>query len=314
MESHSEVLSDIAELRTHLLNRGGPHIPLLSLSPWRPMLDIAVDYITILGAVAAACLIGTWLAPIVICVIANRQRALGNILHDAGHRNLWRDPLRNDMTARALVAPLLFASLTTYREAHFKHHLSLGDERADPDFLPAMDGSPARWHRSFARNVCSWPAWLGSVGGHLITVQVRLASKLYILLWWIGVIGALLALCGSDFTAAFVILWLLARATVFHLITTFREMCDHFGLRPGGVFTFTRDMACHGLWRQFIHPRNNGYHLTHHLLPAVPYYRLAEAHQLFREMPAYRARGTVCDAYFQGSGAVIRAWQLRSNL
>ncbi len=26
--------------------------------------------------------------------------------------------------------------------------------------------------------------------------------------------------------------------------------------------------------RWLVHPRNNGYHLTHHLLPAVPYYRL----------------------------------------
>ncbi|MBL8362437.1 MAG: fatty acid desaturase, partial [Rubrivivax sp.] len=88
-----------------------------------------------------------------------------------------------------------------------------------------------------------------------------------------------------------------------------REMCDHFGLRPGGILSFTRDMAVRGPARWLIHPRNNGYHLTHHLLPAVPYYHLPRAHALFRRLPAYRAHGTVCDAYFAGPAAVVRAWE-----
>ena len=92
-----------------------------------------------------------------------------------------------------------------------------------------------------------------------------------------------------------------------------REMCDHFGLRPGGILSFTRDMAVRGPARWLIHPRNNGYHLTHHLLPAVPYYHLPRAHALFRRLPAYRAHGTVCDAYFGGPAAVVRAWERESR-
>ena len=117
------------------------------------------------------------------------------------------------------------------------------------------------------------------------------------------------AMAGSTFTTVFLVLWLLARATVFHLITTFREMCDHFGLQPGGVFTFTRDMACHGAWRTLIHPRNNGYHLTHHLLPAVPYYRLPEAHRLLQHQQVFHESAKVCSAYFSGAEPVTRAWQ-----
>ncbi len=86
-------------------------------------------------------------------------------------------------------------------------------------------------------------------------------------------------------------------------------MCDHFGLRPSGILSFTRDMVCHGFWRVLIHPRNNGYHLTHHLLPAVPYYRLPQAQRLFQQMPAYRDHATVCQAYFEGATAVTRDWQ-----
>jgi len=46
-------------------------------------------------------------APLAVFVIANRQRALGNILHDAGHRNLWCDKCRYG---------LLMTEATHYRQ------------------------------------------------------------------------------------------------------------------------------------------------------------------------------------------------------
>ncbi len=309
MDPHSEVLADLAELRSQLRNRGGAHRDLLRLNPVRPLLDLGVDWLSILASVAVVLWLGPWLAPLAVCAIANRQRALGNILHDAGHRNLWRDRSRNDLLARALVAPFLFASLTSYRATHFKHHLALGDRRNDPDFLPIQAPPPQHWLGSYGRNLCSWRAWSGSVTGHLAARDVRTSSKLFIVGWWGVGLALMTALTSNSFTTDFVSLWFVARATVFHLITTFREMCDHFGLRPGGVFTYTRDMASHSFWRPFFHPRNNGYHLTHHLMPAVPYYRLPAAHRLFRETPAYRSRAQVCHAYFSGEGAVTRAWQ-----
>ena len=159
-----------------------------------------------------------------------------------------------------------------------------------------------------------WTTWKGSLAGHLVAREVGFASRLFIMGWWTVALAALNAWAGSEFTTAFVLLWLAARATVFHAITTFREMCDHFGLRPAGILTFTRDMVCHGVWRALIHPRNNGYHLTHHLLPAVPYYRLPQAQRLFQRMPAYRDHATVCHAYFAGATAVTRAWQAGSSL
>jgi len=156
-----------------------------------------------------------------------------------------------------------------------------------------------------------WRAGLAtwSFAGHLVSPAVTLPAKLSIIGWWMLAVVALNELAGTEFTVVFVLLWLAARATVFHAITTFREMCDHFGLRPAGILSFTRDMVCRGVWRVLIHPRNNGYHLTHHLLPAVPYYRLPHAQRLFEQMPAYRDHATVCHSYFTGAEAVTRAWQ-----
>jgi len=161
MESHSEVLADVAELRSQLRGGGGAHCALLRLNPIRPLSDAVIDWAIILCSVHAVVALSHWLVPLAVVVIANRQRALGNILHDAGHRNLWRDKRLNDFMARALVAPLLFASLSGYREAHFRHHLALGDIVGDPDLLPIPDQPPRHWSTGFVRHLMSWPAWLG---------------------------------------------------------------------------------------------------------------------------------------------------------
>lgn len=77
---------------------------------------------------------------------------------------------------------------------------------------------------------------MGRLGAH----AVPLPAKLFIVGWWAALLALMDALAGEVFTLAFAALWLSARATLFHLITTFREMCDHFGLRPAGIFAFTR--------------------------------------------------------------------------
>lgn len=312
MAPTSEVLADMAELRSQLRARGDPHLVLLRLTPTRVLLDIALDWVIVFVAVGAVVWMNALVVPLAIVVIANRQRALGNILHDAGHRNLWRERRRNDAVSGTLVAPLLFASLRSYRESHFKHHIALGVAQCDPDFLVIPQNPPRHWLASYLRNVFNWSAWIGSFGGHLFAHQVSTRSKLYIVCWWMTLLGFMWAALGSGFTQSFVWLWLLSRATVFHLITVFREMCDHFGLAPGGVFTFTRDMVNHGPWRRIIHPRNNGYHLTHHLLPAVPYYRLPAAHALLSQLPVLQERAHACTAYFSGTDAVVQAWQRRA--
>lgn len=313
MAPTSEVLADMAELRAQLRSRGDPHLVLLRLTPTRALLDIAFDWSIVFAAVGAVVWMNALVVPLAIMLVANRQRALGNILHDAGHRNLWRDRRRNDGVAGTLVAPLLFASLSSYRESHFKHHMALGVVSGDPDFLAIPQNPPMHWIASYLRNVFSWSAWIGSFGGHLFVRQVSTQSKLYILCWWLVFLGLMWAALGASFTQTFAWMWLLSRATVFHLITVFREMCDHFGLRPGGVLSFTRDMVDHGPWRRLIHPRNNGYHLTHHLLPAVPYYRLPAAHALLNQLPVLQGRVHACRAYFSGTDAVVLAWQRRDE-
>ncbi len=313
MPFNNPISEELASFRTQLREHQVRYQALLRLTAWRPVLDMVADCLAILGAVGAVAWVGPWLVPLAILVIGNRQRALGNILHDAAHRNLHHSRVINDSIARLVLAPLGFVDLQHYRNVHFRHHLQLGDKDSDPDYLPQRNVWPGGWVGAYLGHVTSAKAWWSSFAGHLGSGDVGLWHKGYIICWWSAVSALVFALGGPQFFWLFVSLWLGARATLFHAITTFREMCDHFGLQAGGVASFTRDVPGHSLWRCLIHPHNNGYHLTHHLLPTVPYYKLPEAQRLFANMPLYRSQAQVCFQYLLGSSAAVVAWNPRKD-
>jgi fatty acid desaturase len=313
MVTPSDITTDLMALRAQLQAPGhervGAHRELLRLDPVRPVLDLVVDLLVIGASIASVERWG-WIAlPVALVLLVNRQRALGNLLHDAGHGNLDRRRWVNDGLARGLIAPMLFANLDLYRATHFRHHQRLGQAGVDPDFIVPPAAFPSHWWARYLACASSPTGWWGSVWGHLVHSEASAASRCVIVLWWSVALGLIAVLAGPSVAWHVIGLWLLARATFFHLISTIREMCDHHGLQSGGVFSFTRDVVGHPLLRVLIHPRHNGYHLTHHLLPAVPYYRLPQAHALLHDLPLFRSRGHVCNTYLVGADAVVRAWE-----
>jgi fatty acid desaturase len=115
-------------------------------------------------------------------------------------------------------------------------------------------------------------------------------------------------LCGVSTALLFFISWIVARAFVHHLIISFVILSDHVGLYPGGsILSFARNHSVHGILRLLIHPHNNGYHLTHHLLPGIPFYGLAKAHKVILQWPPY-AQAEHCQSYFFGNRSAIRSW------
>ena len=161
------------------------------------------------------------------------------------------------------------------------------------------------WRRVLAENVFSWPMWQGNFLGNLPRMGWR--DRARVAGWWLVLLGLLAALAGPEQAALFGALWLAARATVFHLLTTFREISDHAGLRPGSLTGFARSHPERGALRWLIHPHNNGYHLAHHILPRVSCWRLPAAHRLLLACPEY-AEGHLCDGYFCGRHPAVACW------
>lgn len=308
MEDTNNTLAELKAFRQELEAHGVDHLGLLRITPWRPWADMALDAVAICLATALVVVAGWWWAPLAVLVIGNRQRALGNMLHDAAHRTIHRTSRINDWFGGSLLGPMIFVDLPHYRKAHFRHHMRLGQPQTDPDYLAAPAGERSNWFAVYVGFACSWRFWWGSLAGHLGDGGVPPHRRLRIAAWWV-VAGSLIgASAGPGVMLTFLSLWLVSRATTFHLITTFREMCDHFGLVRGGVVSFTRDVLRRSPWYVLVHPRNNGYHLTHHLLPAVPYYRLPQAQRLLRDMPAYRSQGRAHTRYVLGPDPVVAAW------
>ncbi|PTB19057.1 fatty acid desaturase [Trinickia symbiotica] len=311
--NHHAVMSDQDFIRSSFPEWSAIQKNMTSPDALRVSIDIFFDWLCV--ALAMLCLhrFGWWSAPVTVVWIGNRQRALGNLLHDAAHRNLARSFQLNDSLARLFIAPALFNSLALYRELHARHHAWLGDPKRDPDYIALHREPGYAWWQPYCRALVMPAAWLSSLFGHLHLLRLSFTKWFGIVAWWTLLLGVMSLVLGLHAATFFLGAWMLARATVFHLITTFRELCDHFGLLPGGIFNYTRDVSSRSLWRWIIHPHNNGYHLTHHLMPSIPYHRLANAQRKLLELPAFVGLAKVCHTYFRGADAVVHEWELSTG-
>lgn len=299
------VACDLKIIRQGLSRAGIDKSGLFLTSIFRSAFHIALDWSCVFAALWATIQWGWWSVPAALLVIGNRQRALGNILHDCGHRNASRRPKVNDFIAQTLVAPFLFSDFAQYRRTHLAHHMHLGDPLRDPDYMHSAAVNSHSWRETFSANLANPGVWIRTIAGDFAK-PLGTWKRVYIALWWLALLAFIGGVAEWPTAGVFLGLWLAARATVFFSITLFREMCDHFGRIPGGIYQFSRDITARGVLRHLIHPRNNGYHLTHHLLPTVPYYRLPTAHAALSKLPVFQAQACICTSYFFGRQAVIR--------
>ncbi|CAB3698787.1 hypothetical protein LMG24076_03312 [Trinickia soli] len=300
------VLADVTAIRKELVEHAVDAAAICSINPWRPVFDLIFDWCVIVFACVFGFDRGIFGCLLALFAVGNRQRALGNLLHEASHRNLHPAQAFNDWLADILLAPALFTDLNLYRVSHSRHHAKLGVPGQDPDYIIPASSERSAWRQTYWRELMCRVNWRSCLFGHLTDGRLKPHRYVWMTIWWLAVITLLTLYKGLAFSIFFVGVWVAAKATVFYAITWFREMCDHFGLERGGIFSFTRDTCVGKCWRWIIHPHNNGYHLSHHLMPSVPYYRLPVAQQVLSRLPSYAAKAIVCNAYFYGWKAVVR--------
>ncbi|WP_437288737.1 fatty acid desaturase family protein [Sorangium sp. So ce406] len=268
------------------------------------LMNLSLIGALVAGATAVVLYVSWWFIPVSIIVVASQQRALKNFVHDASHRNLSRSARWNDLLARYLLAPLTFEDFDVYREKHMLHHAHLGSAK-DPDFMPPDDrGTNGSAWRLYLKMLLSWSMWKFSVGESLPRLNGK--QRLYIVGWWATFSAVLGVLTSAAAVGCFLGLWMLSKATTYHCVQAFCELCDHARLPTTSIIAYTRNMPKNALsW--LLHPFNDNYHLVHHLIPKVPMVNLSKAHRILLNNARY-AGGPQCDSYFFGPRSVVKTW------
>jgi fatty acid desaturase len=124
-----------------------------------------------------------WVALTLISVgIAFFSVRIGGLIHDAGHRGVFRSPLYNDIYGYTLSGLIAFAYYA-WKIKHNAHHAHTNEEDEDPDldipFKFLEDEAPPT--RGISRFVHKHQVWLYYPLGSLVSLSTRLIAFRYYL-------------------------------------------------------------------------------------------------------------------------------------
>jgi fatty acid desaturase len=223
-----------------------------------------------------------WTYLLAVMVIGARQVGIGSVaLHEGAHYLLFRNRRANDVFARVILwsvlAPLVGITLESYRQRHMRHHTAVNTS-ADPDY-PAFE----HWHGSsrirmaflYAQLLLGLP-FLATAFRQFMTVPLR--TKLCELAGIAMLLGGLAS--GIRVVELFFFYWLIPLATWGFFVNFLRSAAEHS--TPGSL---RDDAGVPAIFRTaeiinspfdsiFVTTRGANYHLSHHLYPSVPFYRL----------------------------------------
>lgn len=252
-----------------------------------------------------------------LVVIAGRQLALAILQHEGAHGTLFATRWMNVVLTDWLCARPVWQHLGKYRAHHLVHHTKTGTDR-DPDITlhagyPVSRGSLAR---KFARDlvgITGLKLMLGLVLMDAGLFRWTVANDLHKLpqegrRFWDYPVTFVRNAAGMLITNAILFgilaatghawlygLWVLAYVTPFPLFVRIRSIAEHGMLeRVTDPLRNTRTTRAGWLARSTVAPVNVNYHLEHHAMASVPYYRLPRMHRMLRERgivptpPTYR--------------------------
>jgi fatty acid desaturase len=243
-----------------------------------------------------------------VIILGGRQLALAILMHEAAHRHLFRTRALNDWLGDVLCARAVWGHLEPYRTHHLAHHAWAGSER-DPDrYLSApFPIARASLVRKFARDLVGISGARRALGLLLMDLEIlkydvsghavrqsngprglaRLrgfARNLGPMVIVNAALFALLALLGHGWVYS---AWAVAWLTTYGLFLRIRSFAEHACTEASAdPLRNTRTTHAGFLARMTVAPVQVNFHLEHHLLASVPWFRLPQLHRMLKDRGA----------------------------
>ena len=256
---------------------------------------VAFNWLSIAAIFAAVAL---WTNPLTIVLavllLGGRQMGLAVLMHEAGHKTLFKSQVLNETVGQWLCAYPILGDCDAYGTSHREHHRTAGTHD-DPD-LPNYQNYPVTrdsFLRKIKRDVTGQTGiklLVGLVGNRGRSIMMRDGEKTNAVRQGLLVnlaLFAVLLLCGIP---ELYLLWLVAYLTAYPLIARIRQVAEHanvpnlFDLDPR---LNTRTTIPRWFERPFLCPNGVNYHVEHHLLASVPCHKLKALHQRLEEKGFY---------------------------
>lgn len=291
--------------------------------------SIALSLSIYLAAIALAWIggraSGWWLALPAMLLIAGLQNHLLILLHEGAHWLYYPDKKTNDLLTDIFCAIPSLTLVKFYRALHLDHHRNTGLPGKDPEiaFYREQDfqferRGPAALARMLLLDLTGLN-FLRFTRSFLLFLQKKIRDKklepfnlrdaaLYALIWG-GALGLSLHL---GFFAELLVFWILPQATFLFFLLKLHGYGEHTGAEGPTEFERTWVHDFNPITNFFIYPIRSGFHLEHHLFPAVPWYNMKAFRAHLLENPEYAARAekVTVTGFFFGAKTILRSMML----
>lgn len=267
-----------------------------SRSDTRGAWEVLANWLIIIGTFSMMAL---WTNPVTlilgVVLLGGRQMGLAVLMHEAGHKTLFKKQQLNDVVGQWLCAYPVLGNCDAYGASHREHHRHAGTQN-DPD-LPNYQGYPislSSLKRKLLRDL-SGQTGLKLLGGLFAgsgrSIMMREGEKNDAALQGIAVNLCLFALLALTGNAALYGVWVVAYLFAYPLIARIRQVAEH-----GNVANLfdpdprlnTRTTIPNWFEKLIFCPNQVNYHVEHHLLASVPSYRLKQLHQALTKNDFYK--------------------------
>lgn len=239
-----------------------------------------------------------WTNPVTLLLailfLGGRQLGLAVLMHEAGHKTLFRTDKLNTTIGQWLCAYPVLGDVESYGASHRIHHRYAGTEQ-DPD-LPNYRAYPVSrdsFMRKIKRDLTGQTGMsllrllFGGEGRNLMFREGESSNSERKGLLVNLLMFAVMLVAG---VGAFYLLWVVAYLTSYPMIARIRQVAEHGNvpdLYDPDPRRNTRTTYANPLERMLFCPNRVNYHLEHHLLASVPAHKLKALHQLLLQRGFY---------------------------